>query len=195
MDSEQLPTHSEMGKMSEDFPVCWPYAISAVHLFSSEYVSPSTPLGPGQKPACLSQQQGLQIKYRPILFPHLTLVHPLVPTHFWNPMQQKDILKTTHTEFSTQNLTFSSKAPFLWSIKVHVGCVSWQRPQKRPGLLSVLQTTRGADTELELQTVLAVPLLDFIFWQQMERGFSCRSPKAGGSGEWDAVLSQLFLFA
>lgn len=59
MDPEQLPTHSEMGKTSEDSPVCWPYAISAVHLFSSEYVSPSTPLGPGQKLACLSQEQGL----------------------------------------------------------------------------------------------------------------------------------------
>lgn len=56
----------------------------------------------------------------------------------------------------------------------------------------MLHTRTGADTELELHTVFSVHLLGFIFSQQMERGFFCRSPMAGGSGEWDAVLSSSF---
>lgn len=171
MGSEQLPTHSEMGEMSAGFPICWLYPANAVHLFSSEHSSLSSRLGPGQKPACLSQQQGPAEQMQVYSFPPLNLVHPLVPTPFWSLMQQKDTTKNylywiLNPKFNLQQLsTFSVINKVVVNVinKVHVGCVKWQRPQETPGLLSVLHISRRADTELDLHTVFSVHLLDFIF--------------------------------
>ena len=122
----------------------------------------------------------LQSKYRYILSPDLNLVHSHVHTHFWDPLQSQDTLKCytcwrLEPKFNLQQLsTFSVVS------KVHGGCVRRQRAQ---GSWVCCASVAWAGTELQLHTVHTVLLLDFMFWQQMERRFFSRSPKAGRSGQ------------
>lgn len=189
----QPPMHSERREMHTGISVCWLYAASAVHKFSSERASPSSSLGPRQQPAWLSQHQesnscraNIAISFSP------TSSIPMYMHTFETPGSHKILLNTTHAECSSQKRNLQQLNTFSIVSKVHGGCVGEQWAEASWARFSPVAC---ASTELQLHTVRTVDLLDFVFWQQMERDFSWRSPKAGRSGQWGAVLLQLFLFA
>lgn len=188
----QLPMHSEKREMHAGFPICWLYTASVVHRFSSELRVHIVLWDQGSNQHGWVNTRILQSEYSYILPPFLTCIHPHVHAHFWDTLQSWDTPKYYTCQMLEPKCNLQQLSTFSIVSKVHGGCV---REQWVQGSWVHRSPVACAGTELQLYTVRTIDLMDFVFWQQIERAFSCRSPKAGRSGQWGTVLLQLFLFA